>query len=495
MSLGVSPGSARGGDHEAAEGDCVSGPARARKHRRGCRRLPGRRTRRGRAGGSSRRRRRTEPDGAGPTALLSRLHHAAEREIQLGELAEVGGAHRDTRSYGAELTADFRAFDQRVIAFAAQSGDRRDPARSDVPRARTWWPCAGRWTTSDVSPTSGASGSTATSGSRSPRSSPRPRTCFPRRWPTSRCCRRWSPISVGSSIARARGRSRPRRRRRRRRASTTTLPPHGARDVALTAAAQRPGAESVRARASTSASTSASGLGDRAVAATGKPGLAGGRGGRRSDDGHRPPLERRRAPQRARNARSAEGLAKVAASNAGSGGRSASASVCETGTTSTESPRATRLVAQAARVRRAPGDRGPAVPGGSVASAATSPSWRCSSSGGSSAGRQALGRERPGRRRSHGGDLRGGEPGELADRPGARGAEPHRRGAREHDAAVGRRVRERPVERSPVGGRRDGDRGVGEGHRRRRRAARSRSESACSRGRVTSTRQPASGWG
>jgi hypothetical protein len=58
---------------------------------------------------------------AGPTALLSRLHHAAEREIQLGELAESGGANRDTRSYGAELAATFRAYDQRVIAFATQS--------------------------------------------------------------------------------------------------------------------------------------------------------------------------------------------------------------------------------------------------------------------------------------------------------------------------------------------------------------------------------------
>jgi hypothetical protein len=57
-----------------------------------------------------------------PVALLSRLHHAAEREVQLGELAEAGGASAASRRYGAELTADFRELDQRVVAAAASVG-------------------------------------------------------------------------------------------------------------------------------------------------------------------------------------------------------------------------------------------------------------------------------------------------------------------------------------------------------------------------------------
>src|SRR4051794_3283871 len=37
------------------------------------------------------------------TALLSRLHHAAAREMLLGDLAEERATHPETRRYGAEL--------------------------------------------------------------------------------------------------------------------------------------------------------------------------------------------------------------------------------------------------------------------------------------------------------------------------------------------------------------------------------------------------------
>ena len=51
-------------------------------------------------------------------------------------------------------------------------------------------------------------------------------------------------------------------------------------------------------------------------------------------------------PWRSTRARSAEGLAKVATSNGGGGGRSARATVCEAGTTSTAQPRARSALGQ-----------------------------------------------------------------------------------------------------------------------------------------------------
>jgi hypothetical protein len=57
-----------------------------------------------------------------PVALLSRLHHAAQREVQLGDLAEAGGTSAATRRYGAQLSADFRAFDEKIVATAASVG-------------------------------------------------------------------------------------------------------------------------------------------------------------------------------------------------------------------------------------------------------------------------------------------------------------------------------------------------------------------------------------
>src|SRR6185295_13225194 len=56
------------------------------------------------------------------TTLLSRLHHAAAREMVLGDLAESKATHPETRRYGAELAAEFRAYDQRLISFAASVG-------------------------------------------------------------------------------------------------------------------------------------------------------------------------------------------------------------------------------------------------------------------------------------------------------------------------------------------------------------------------------------
>ena len=61
-------------------------------------------------------------DVTAPVAILSRLHHAAEREMQLGELAESGGSSPASRRYGAELTGDFRELDQRIVATAASVG-------------------------------------------------------------------------------------------------------------------------------------------------------------------------------------------------------------------------------------------------------------------------------------------------------------------------------------------------------------------------------------
>jgi hypothetical protein len=56
------------------------------------------------------------------TVLLSRMHHAADREVQLGDVAHINASLPETRRYGVELASDFRAFDQRLIAFAARNG-------------------------------------------------------------------------------------------------------------------------------------------------------------------------------------------------------------------------------------------------------------------------------------------------------------------------------------------------------------------------------------
>jgi hypothetical protein len=42
--------------------------------------------------------------------------------MMLGDLAEARATHPETRRYGAELAAEFRAYDQRLVAFAARVG-------------------------------------------------------------------------------------------------------------------------------------------------------------------------------------------------------------------------------------------------------------------------------------------------------------------------------------------------------------------------------------
>jgi hypothetical protein len=50
------------------------------------------------------------------------LHRAAERQTQLGDLAEGAATLPETRVYGAELKSQFGALDDRVRAFAAANG-------------------------------------------------------------------------------------------------------------------------------------------------------------------------------------------------------------------------------------------------------------------------------------------------------------------------------------------------------------------------------------
>ena len=61
-------------------------------------------------------------DTARGAALLGRMHRAAQREVQLGEAAEGGGATSDVRVYGAELKSQFGAFDDWLGAFATANG-------------------------------------------------------------------------------------------------------------------------------------------------------------------------------------------------------------------------------------------------------------------------------------------------------------------------------------------------------------------------------------
>jgi hypothetical protein len=58
---------------------------------------------------------------------LSRLHHIAERQVQLGRLAQVGANRPETRAYGSRLITDFQALDERIFSLARDLG--ADPAR------------------------------------------------------------------------------------------------------------------------------------------------------------------------------------------------------------------------------------------------------------------------------------------------------------------------------------------------------------------------------
>jgi hypothetical protein len=61
-------------------------------------------------------------DATRTAALLGRLHRAAERQTQLGDLGESAATRPETRVYGAELKSQFGALDDRVRAFAAANG-------------------------------------------------------------------------------------------------------------------------------------------------------------------------------------------------------------------------------------------------------------------------------------------------------------------------------------------------------------------------------------
>src|SRR3954467_10588276 len=45
---------------------------------------------------------------------LSRLHHVATREVELGRLAQLSASRAETRAYGARLVTDFQEFDERI---------------------------------------------------------------------------------------------------------------------------------------------------------------------------------------------------------------------------------------------------------------------------------------------------------------------------------------------------------------------------------------------
>ena len=58
---------------------------------------------------------------------LSKLQHAAEREVQLALLAETGATRPETRRYAADLGADFRRLSERIgkVAETMQINDER----------------------------------------------------------------------------------------------------------------------------------------------------------------------------------------------------------------------------------------------------------------------------------------------------------------------------------------------------------------------------------
>ena len=53
---------------------------------------------------------------------LSRLHHVAAREVELGRLAQLSANRPETRVYGARLVTDFGALDARLRARAQELG-------------------------------------------------------------------------------------------------------------------------------------------------------------------------------------------------------------------------------------------------------------------------------------------------------------------------------------------------------------------------------------
>ncbi|HYI00772.1 DUF4142 domain-containing protein [Hyalangium sp.] len=55
-------------------------------------------------------------------AMLERLHHVNQMEIQLGRLAQQNGMSQDVKSYGDMLVKDHTAADQKLMTYAQQKG-------------------------------------------------------------------------------------------------------------------------------------------------------------------------------------------------------------------------------------------------------------------------------------------------------------------------------------------------------------------------------------
>jgi predicted outer membrane protein len=57
-----------------------------------------------------------------PVNLLGRMHRAAMYQAQLGDLAQTNAEAPEVRDYGAQLSSDFRAVDQRITTLASGLG-------------------------------------------------------------------------------------------------------------------------------------------------------------------------------------------------------------------------------------------------------------------------------------------------------------------------------------------------------------------------------------
>lgn len=55
-------------------------------------------------------------------AMLERLHHVNQEEIQTGKLAQQNGGSQDVKSYGEMLVRDHTAADQKLMSYAQQKG-------------------------------------------------------------------------------------------------------------------------------------------------------------------------------------------------------------------------------------------------------------------------------------------------------------------------------------------------------------------------------------
>ena len=73
---------------------------------------------------------------------LSLLHHVAQREIELGILAQVDAALPETMRFASELETDFRLLDRRILAIAEALGigeNRLRQAYADQNRVALDW--------------------------------------------------------------------------------------------------------------------------------------------------------------------------------------------------------------------------------------------------------------------------------------------------------------------------------------------------------------------